>query len=162
MYTKYLTVKPSQSGGKGTFTTIQIPAKAPIMEIRGSVFTVNTIPDKDSSNYLQIGPNTFLGPSGGVDDYLNHSCNPNCMVHVVGTRAILYSLYVIPIGAELTFDYACTSTDTPETWKMECKCGQFNCRNIISGFSSLSPELQEQMKAKGLVPLYISEPTMFK
>jgi hypothetical protein len=110
-----------------------------------------------------VGPNTFIGPSGkNVPEYLNHSCDPNSYVHVVGNRAILYSLYVIPADAEITFDYSLTSTDTHDIWKMECHCGSYKCRKLISGFRYLEPSLQEEYKKKQLVPLYIMEPTMIQ
>jgi len=160
MYKQFLKVQPAKSGGKGTFTTVEIPAKQPIMEIHGPILLDREIVLDDYSMYLQVGPNTYIGMSGDVDDFFNHSCDPNCYVHVVGNRAILYSLYVIPAGAELTFDYSTTSTDTHETWKMECKCGSFKCRKIISGFQYLSPELQESYKKKNIIPLYISHPTL--
>lgn len=160
MYKQFLKVQPAKSGGKGTFTTVEIPAGKPIMEIHGPVILDREIIVDDYSMYLQVGPNTFIGMSGDVDDFFNHNCDPNCYVHVVGNRAILYSLYVIPAGAELTFDYSTTSTDTHDTWKMECKCGSFKCRKVISGFQYLDPSLQETYKKKNIVPLYITQPTM--
>lgn len=161
MYLQYLKIKPSKTG-MGVFTTIQIPANLPIMEVRGPVYVEKNIPDAYYSKYLQVGPNTFLGPSGGIEDNINHSCNPNCMVHVVGNRVVLYSLYVILPNTELTFDYSTTSTDTPDKWQMNCQCGDFNCRKIISGFQNLDPALQQKMMDKGIVPLYISNPNMIQ
>lgn len=160
MYKQFLKVQPSSNGGKGTFTTVKIPAGQPIMEIIGPVVLDREITLEDYSMYLQVGPNTFIGMSGDVDDFFNHNCDPNCYVHVVGNRAILYSLYVIPAGAELTFDYSTTSTDTHETWKMDCKCGSFKCRKVISGFQYLSPELKENYTKRNMVPLFIQQPTL--
>ena len=144
--------------GEGVFTNVQIPASVPIMEIAGTVYTNKTLPHPNDPNVLQIGPNTYLAPSGGVDDYLNHSCNPNCLIHVVGNRAILYSMYVIPIHNELTFDYSTSSTDTLETWQMKCQCGSNNCRQIISGFKTLNNELQNKYIKNGMVAIFITKP----
>ena len=80
----------------------------------------------------------------------------------MGNRAILYSLYVIPAGAELTFDYSTTSTDTLETWKMTCACGSHKCRKAISGYQYLDPTLQEEYKKKGMIPLFITTPMFQK
>ena len=160
MYHQYLKVKASKNS-QGVFTTIQIPAGVPILEIRGPIYVEKDLPDPNDPTILQVGTNTFIGISGGLDDHLNHSCNPNCMMHVAGNRAILYSLYVIPVGAELTFDYSTTSTDTHEKWKMDCQCGQNNCRKVISGFQYLDPALQKKLIGKGMVPLYITQPNMF-
>lgn len=161
MYTQYLKVEAAKNG-RGVFTSIQIPANVPILEIRGPIYTEQTLPkNTDLSLVLQVGPNTYIGISGGIDDYLNHSCNPNCLMHVAGNRAILYSMYVIPAGAELTFDYSSTSTDSASQWTMKCHCGQPNCRKNISGFQYLDPTLQQSMIKRGMVPMYITMPNMF-
>lgn len=163
MYTRYLKVQPAKAGGNGTFTTIQIPANTAIMEITGPLRLDREIPPEDNlSMYLQVGPNAYLGLSGAADDFINHSCDPNCKLYVVGNRAILYSMYVIPAGNELTFDYSTTSTDTLENWKMDCKCGSFKCRKVISGFQYLDPKLQAEYKEKGMVPMYITNPGLIQ
>jgi hypothetical protein len=140
---------------------MEIPANVPITEFRGNICTAEQLPE-DSSIYLQIGPNTFLMPTGTVvgADFINHACQPNCTVRAVGNRVILYSLYVIPKNTELTFDYSTTSTDTYDTWKMECKCPAFKCRKIISGFQYLDSQLKEDYIKRGLVPIYISHPNL--
>ncbi len=160
MYTQYLEVKPSKTG-LGIFTKTKIPANTPITEFRGNIFDVKQLP-ADSSIFLQIGPHSFMGPVGTLSgvDFINHSCDPNTTMHVVGNRVLLYSLYVIPPNTELTFDYSTTSTDTHDTWKMVCKCSSYKCRGIISGFQYLDPKLQEEYKNKGMVPLFISEPRL--
>jgi SET domain-containing protein len=159
MYKQYLEVRDCKMG-KGTFTTVIIPANTPIMEMSGPILLDREIKPEDMDMHLQIGPNTFLGPSGDVDDYINHSCDPNCKLHVVGNRVIVYSLYVIPKDAELFYDYSVTSTDTADDWKMDCKCGSNKCRKIISGHTSLDPLTKEMYKNKGMLPLYILEPQM--
>jgi hypothetical protein len=74
---------------------------------------------------------------------------------VVGNRAILYSLYQIRAGMELTIDYSVTSTDTLDTWQMNCKCGSGKCRKIISGFQYLPTEVVEDYKKKNILPLFL-------
>lgn len=148
-------------GGQGTFSTAKIPAGTMIMEMTGTVFLDRELPpNADMSLYLQVGPNTYIGPSGGSDDFVNHSCDPNCKMHVVGNRAFLYSLYVIPVGAELTFDYSTTSTDTHDTWKIDCKCGSYKCRKLISGYQYLDPTLQANYVSRDMVPLFITNPNL--
>lgn len=160
MYKQYLEVKESKTD-KGTFTTVRIQANVMIMEISGPILLDRQITG-DSTNYLQVGPNTFIGSSGGADDYINHSCDPNCKMHVVGNRAFLYSLYVIPEGAELTFDYATTSTDSLDSWQMKCQCGSNKCRKVISGAQYLDAPTLDNYKNKGMLPLYILEPNMIQ
>lgn len=157
MYNQYLQIKPSNNGN-GIFTTIDIPANKPIMEIMGEVYTENNLPDPNHPALIQVGPNTFIGPSGTTDDFINHSCNPNCFIHVVGNRAILYSMYLIKAEYELTFDYSTSSTDTLDSWQMNCNCGSNNCRKIISGFQYLDKSLQDEYKKKGIIPQFITHP----
>lgn len=161
MYKRYLKVADTKIG-KGTFTTVKIPAGQMVAEMDGPVVLDREIPPTaDSAVYLQVGPNTFIGPSGGaLPEFLNHSCDPNCRMYVVGNRAFLYSLYVIPAGAELTFDYSTTSTDTHDTWKMDCKCGSYKCRKVISGFQYLDPMLQNNYIDRDMVPVFITKPNM--
>lgn len=152
---KYLELKPSRLGGRGLFTTIKIKKNTPVIEEVGDFFTSSNLPDHPA--VLQVGPNLFVGPSGGLDDYVNHSCDPNCYLHIVGSRCIIYALYDIPADSEITFDYSTSSTDTLDIWKMDCNCGSVNCRKIISGLHYLSPEMREKMKQKGILPLFMRE-----
>jgi hypothetical protein len=142
--------------GLGVFTDIKIPANVPIIEITGNTFNYDSLPNKNSIYNMQIGNDLYITQSGDIDDYLNHSCNPNCYMHIVGKRAILYSLYVIPAGKELTFDYSLISTDLLEEWGMICLCGDFNCRKTISGFGNLPQHIKDKYKKKGIIPGYIA------
>ena len=162
MYKQYLKVQDCKIG-KGLFSSVRIPADMPILEITGPVLSDKELDGKDNvENYLQVGPNVFIGPSGDVDDFINHHCDPNCKLYVVGDRAILYSLYVIPAGAELNIDYATTSTDTLGEWQMDCKCGSSKCRKIISGHHYLSDETREKYISKNMLPLYVLRPELIK
>lgn len=162
MYGSDLKVADSKNG-KGVFTSVQIPANTPIAEALGPIFVEKDLPDPNDPCILQIGPNTYMTASGGIlPEYINHSCDPNCAFYVVGNRAILFSLYVIPAGAELTFDYSTTSTDTLDKWQMQCNCGSNKCRKVISGYQYLDPSLQNFYKQKGAIPLFITFPVFQK
>ena len=150
---QYLKVQPSKLGGNGLFTSVKINARYPIIEVTGDIFTASTIPDHPA--ILQVARDLFIGPSGGPDDYVNHSCNPNCFLSIMGKRAILYSLYVIPPDTELTFDYSSSSTDSLDLWKMDCSCGSVNCRKVISGFQYLTDEQKKVLLDLGAVPQFI-------
>lgn len=160
MYSKYLEIKPSKTGS-GVFTKLAIPAKAPILEFTGDLIPLNKL-TLDPSQFLQIGDDRFMGPSGAIDDYINHNCDPNCYLHIVGNRAFLYSLYVIPKGAELNFDYSTSSTDTLESWSMKCSCSSSKCRKVISGFQTLSEDKQKEYTTKGMVPIFIVNPKFYQ
>lgn len=153
MYKQYLKVGPSKTG-QGVFTSIKIPAGSPVIEITGDVFSTETV-DHNHPAVLQVNSKNYIGPSGGVDDYINHSCNPNCLLHCVGNRAIIFSLYDIPADTEITFDYSTSSTDSLDSWKMDCLCSDPNCRKVISGFQYLSPEKVKEYTEKGMIPLFL-------
>lgn len=153
LYKTFLKVKPTKTG-KGVFSEIQIPAGSPIVEITGDRYIQDPVAGQKAV-WTQIGPKHFVGGSGGVEDQLRHSCDPNCYLYVVGNRAILYSLYQIRAGMELTIDYSVTSTDTLDTWQMNCKCGSGKCRKIISGFQYLPTEVVEDYKKKNILPLFL-------
>lgn len=154
MFKQHLSMKPSKIGN-GLFTNITIPANSPILELTGNISTWDKIVDKEHPAIIQISDNTYLGPSGDIDDYINHSCNPNCKIQIVGHRSILYSIYVITANTELTFDYSTTSTDSIDDWKMNCLCGDFNCRKLISGFQYLDNKIQESYRKNGILPLFM-------
>lgn len=151
-------VKPSKTG-MGVFAKIDIPANSPILEFTGSIVPKDKT-NIDPSYYLQVNHNKVMGPSGATDDYVNHSCDPNCLVHIVGSRAILYSMYVIKAGTELTFDYSTSSTDTKEQWQMNCSCGSYKCRGVISGIQYVSEATRKEYEKKGMLPMFITMPNL--
>lgn len=146
--------------GKGVFTKAPIAPGTVVFEAKGTILTGSQLPDAltpENDHYLQVGKNAYLGPSGDIDDFFNHSCNPNCGIRIVGHRALVLALYEIKAGSELTFDYATTSNETMDTWKMDCSCGDCNCRKTISGFSYLSEPQQQYYIRFGIVPDYLTK-----
>lgn len=134
--------------------TTVIPANYPVLEFKGDLF------DKLQHSHdkvLQININKFLGPSGSVDDIVRHSCNPNCSLYIIGRRAFLYSMYVITTNSEVTFDYSTSSTATLEEWQMKCYCNSYNCRKIISGYSSLPEDVKNKYDQLGIVPDFVKK-----
>lgn len=160
MFKNYLEIKQTNTG-KGVFTKIDIPARKPIIEVTGEVHSENTMPQPENPAWLQVSNKWFVGPSGSLDDQVRHSCNPNAYLEVVGTRAILYSLYLIKAGSEVTFDYSLTSTDTLDKWKLDCKCNFVNCRKTISGWQYLPEDLKEKYRKMNIVPMFMENP-MFR
>ena len=152
MYKEYLKIDKSKNG-LGVFATIDIPKKSPLLELNGNIYrdSIELIPEE----YLQIGNNTFIGKSGALSDYINHSCEPNAFVSAMGNRVILYSIYDIRANSEITFDYSTTSTDTLDSWKMSCNCGSYKCRKIISGLQYVDSKIVEDYKNKGALPLFM-------
>lgn len=162
MFGHKLQINKSKNGmGNGLFTDIDIPANKPIIQVNGEIHTKKTMPDPNHPAWCQISPTLFIGPSGSYDDYVNHSCEPNSYLCIVGKRAILYSLFLIRAGSEITFDYSTTSTQSLDEWNMACFCGTQKCRNIISGYQYLEPDLKKIYESRGMIPMYLTNP-MFK
>lgn len=156
MYKEYLKIIDTKNKGKGVISLIKIPANSPIVEVMGDLTSEEDTPDINHPAMLQVGHDKFLGPSGEVDDYINHSCDPNCYLHIVGNRAIVYSLYEIAPNMELTFDYSTSSTDDIEKWSMNCNCGSSKCRKLISGLHYIQDDIKAEYLKKGLIPMFLS------
>lgn len=155
MFNNYLVINNSKISGQGTFTTVDIPKNKPIVEITGLLTKDYNIVNDNPGDYLQISHDWFLGPSGKNFDFINHSCDPNCYLYIVGTRVILYSLYVIKANTELTFDYSTTSEDNHDTWFMNCSCNSFKCRKKISGYQYLNDDIKKDYMSKNILPLFM-------
>ncbi len=148
-----LIIKPSKLASVGVFTTVDIPVDSPVIEKIGKRYALHDLPDDPA--VLQISNNIYIGPSGAIDDQINHSCNPNCRLHIIGFRAILYSMHLIKAGTEITFDYSTSSTETLDQWQMQCNCKSFNCRKIISGFNNIDEKTKEEISNKNMLPQFM-------
>lgn len=152
-------VKKSDKGNQGLFTTTHFDANQVILTFKSNTI-LNTEAAKkltptQLNSLLQIGKDVYLDLSKDTSYFINHSCNPNSLVKIVSKSAFLISTRAIKPNEELTFDYSLTSTDTPDEWQMKCKCGEWNCRKIISGFNYLSDKDKDKFIKQGIVPKYI-------
>lgn len=144
--------------GKGVFANKEFKENQKILEFRGDLFTKEQLPniysDKaEDDRYIQIGANLYIGPSGDLDDLVNHSCNPNCYVKIEGRRAYLVALTNIKSREEITWDYSTTMYNFD--WSMECNCGSKNCRKVIKEFKFLPNDLKKKYAELGILPDYI-------
>ena len=106
--------------------------------------------------HVQIGPDEYLGPSGRVDDLINHSCQPNTGVHFdAGGAMSLVALRPIGMGEEISWDYSTTLKDSD--WRMACDCRAPECRGVIGNFSTLPAERQRWFIERGLIAPYLNE-----
>ncbi len=140
------------------FSKVLISSGTTVFEVSGDVVPrgeLSKYPQDDINQFFQINKDLFISKSGDLDDSIGHSCNPNCALKVVGHRALVVTLYQINANVELTLDYSLTSTDSHESWKMTCNCGDYNCRKIISGFNYLSEDQKQTYIKLGIVPEYV-------
>ncbi|GMU58056.1 MAG: hypothetical protein AMXMBFR33_72020 [Candidatus Xenobia bacterium] len=137
--------------GQGVFTLEALSPGEEILCFGGPRGTMADM--KDLEHSIQIGRNLFLGPSGRMDDYINHSCWPNCGIRLAGERLVLVAIEAIASGREVTFDYA-TCLGPEDDWVMRCGCRTGRCRGLISALS-LPPETLERYRALDVLPFYI-------
>ncbi len=74
-----LVLKESKSG-KGVFANKNFKKGEKIIEFMGKLFREEELPapyEKVEDHYLQIDKKLYMGPSGLLDDFFNHSCEPN-------------------------------------------------------------------------------------
>jgi len=62
---------------------------------------------------------------GNVARFINHSCHPNCYVHIVGDTIWIRAARTIRKGEELTYDYM-----TDGEGQIKCRC-RANCQRLL-------------------------------
>jgi uncharacterized protein len=98
---------------------------------------------------LQVGPDLFRVPSGNIDDFTNHSCEPNTGIHLYPLGAVILAIRHITAHDEITFDYS-TYLNNPYE-RFVCRCEAKSCRGVIGNFTTLPKTLQQRYLALGIV-----------
>jgi len=103
----------------------------------------------DLSHPLQVGLDAFRVPSGNIDDFTNHSCEPSTGIRLFPRGTIVVAIRDIELHDEITFDYS-TYLNNPYE-RMVCHCGAARCRGVIDNFRTLPEDLQQHYLALGVV-----------
>jgi len=153
-------VTRSCNGGKGTFTRRKIPANTRILEFTGDRVMRAVVDQAQSEgghdSFLQIGEDSFIGSSGKMDDYVNHSCDPNCGLEFADDRIYLLSIKPVKRGEELTFDYATSQKSFP--FRFHCRCGSQDCRGEIGDYSEIPDYRKIFYHSMGIIAPYLMQP----
>ena len=142
--------------GKAVFANKDFKKGEEIIKFNGKLFTYEQLPTpyrEVEDHYVQIDKNLYMGPSGGLDDFFNHSCNPNSGLKIKGEGIILVAIKDIKKNEEITWDYSTTMDE--DDWELDCACRSKNCRNRIRDFKYLPKEIQQKYIKLGIVPKYI-------
>lgn len=142
--------------GKAVYATCRFAEGAELMRFTGRRFHVDDIPSLmrgREDRFVQVTPDHYMGPSGQLDDLVNHSCDPNAGLRFTDDGVILVALRAIAAGDEVTWDYSTTLAQS--NWHMICQCRSPECRRVIGNFDTLSPERQEFFRARNLVAPYL-------
>lgn len=105
----------------------------------------------DFTHFMQISPKSYLGPSGQLDDYINHNCDPNSAVFFQEDTLVLKAMRDIKTEEQLSIDYSTIIFNEPTIF--ECACHSKDCRKVVGHFYSLSSRIQRAYLKKGIVPL---------
>lgn len=133
--------------GRGVFTRVPVARATVVLSFGGEALARHDV--ADFSRCLQVGADRWLGPSGGMDDLVNHSCDPNCGLYLREGSVQLVAIRDLEADEELTFDYSTSMRDEP--WSMECECGAIRCRGVIEEFARLPGEVQRRYAELGAV-----------
>ena len=145
-----LVVKNS-AHGRGVFTEQPIGAADWIIRFTGPFLRYD---QTSSSTYaLQIGTDLYIGASGGPDDYINHSCQPNAGLRINGTTVDLYAIRDIAAGEEIFFDYSTTLDE--DDFIMSCRCSSPSCRKVIGDGKYLPKDIWDRYMRLGIIPEYV-------
>lgn len=149
--------RPAATSGKGygSFATERISAGEVVAAFGGRCVTrdeFDLLPAGQQVRSLQIDDNLYMAgaPEPEPADFINHSCDPNCML--TGS-VVLVARRDIAVGEEMCYDYA--TTDGSDYDEFECSCGSHLCRGKISGHDWMLPELQ--LRYRGSFSPYLAK-----
>lgn len=144
--------------GKAVFAATGFAAGEDIVPFSGKRLPANRLPRRlfgRGDRFVQVGADEYLGPSGAIDDLINHSCDPNAGIRFRETGPVLIALRPIPVGEEITWDYSTTLADAE--WHMTCACGSPHCRGDIAAFATLPEPRRRWYLARNVVAPYLRE-----
>ena len=107
---------------------------------------------------LQVGPDAYKLPTGSLEDFTNHSCDPSTGVRLDALGTTVIALRDIAAHDELTYDYS-TYLNNPYE-RLRCFCGAANCRGVIGNFNTLPAELQGRYRSLGVVGGFADPPVL--
>lgn len=156
-------IREVEGMGVGVFAQRDLPAGMLISPCSG--YKVNL--EHVTPMCLQLDEDVFLQGTGQFDDYINHSCEPNCVVRFKNGVPTLVVLNGIKVGEQLTFDYNTTEWDMleqeakcNEEVSFSCMCGSSRCVGPVKGFRYLNAD-QRDLRKDYLSPFVSSKFSTF-
>jgi hypothetical protein len=148
---KRLALSDAGPKGLGVFATGGFRRGERVLRFAGPLLPTASI--LDFTHTIQVDAGLFLGASGALDDYVNHSCEPTCGLRATPRRLWLVALHDIAPRQEITFDYStCLLEEPPLT---VCHCESATCRGQVSSFWELDPEVRDHYRGLAAVPAFI-------
>ena len=134
-------IRKSHSG-KGLFARKIIKKGENIFHFNGQMGDGN----HTNAEALQIDEDKFLESTAKFDDFLNHSCDPNCCIDWQTLNLIASK--DIQKNEELSFNYNISEYNLLDggDFTFKCNCGSKNCIGEIKGFKYLPQEQKEKIQ----------------
>jgi SET domain-containing protein len=130
-----VSVRGSSVHGLGVFADEAIPAVTVVLEYTGERISPEEARRREAATpgitYILWYDDEIRidGAVGGNEArFVNHSCEPNCLIRREEGRAFLETVKPIRSGEELTFDYSFDRDDE----KVPCRCGAPGCRGFLN------------------------------
>jgi hypothetical protein len=142
--------------GKAVYAAADFVEGDTLIEFTGRRFRADQVPSLmrgRGDRFVQVTPDHYMGPSGRIDDLVNHSCAPNAGLRFTEDGVYLVAVRAIAAGEEIAWDYSTTLRES--NWHMICQCKAAECRRVIGNFDSLEPDRQEWFRARNLVAPYL-------
>ena len=110
--------------------------------------------DHNHAHASQLSEKRFV-LHGGLIAKVNHSCEPNCGIHLNASGAHNFvARQPITAGQEIAFDYAMRNY-TVEHFAAHCQCGSPRSRDRITGWKDLPSERKADYR--GFVAPYLTD-----
>ena len=158
-------VEESENCGLGIFAAKPFRAGAIVMRDEDGDYYRNVLSyhelrrqGYDLDITLQVGCDAFKLPNGSLDDFTNHSCDPNTGIRLTARGTIVLALRDIAAHDEITYDYSTYLNNPYES--LRCRCGSARCRGVVGNFSSLPADLQCRYRALGVVGDFVDGPVV--
>jgi len=90
--------------------------------------------DTRDRHSIEVGPGRHQAFTDEIDDYINHSCDPNLELVVGDAESDEYvfrAIKPISVGDEVSWDYETFESVLQNPFP--CTCGAVNCRKMIVG-----------------------------
>lgn len=122
----------SEIDGTGLFAAVELPARRKIGEMTGEriskALARRRARRRERVAIVELDDGTAIDAAQGNEfAFVNHACQPNLYVRIIGTHIEFYTLRLIAAGEELTCDYGETHHDGTR----RCNCRSAKCREFI-------------------------------
>jgi len=141
-------IRPSPGKGKGMFAKEKVRAGEKILVWGGDYTdTKGAEAAKAKGQHVMQWDDNLWSVEWRGDDpgfFVNHSCDANAWMTDTFT---VVAKRDIPVGEEVTADYALWEADESYVAKWDCSCGAPDCRKKVTGKDWQLPQVQERYAA---------------